>query len=252
MILVRRSRLIAAACAIGLVLVVAGFVSYRTVSMLDVMDSKVAAERMLFIGIVSAAGIGLAAASVFLDHIRFARQMETAVSVVRREGKLPQSILRRLGTVGTRVAVLYDELARKNEALRTRVDAQRQLIEFLVKNLDVGLCICDVRGRVLYATPSILREADLTIGEATGQPVSLLLPDVRFVEIVRTLDRTGDVHEDGERRRFYPITDDRGFVSYVVCGRDIELEPHAAARQMTQPRRRFLDRARRLFGRSAG
>lgn len=252
MILIRRGKLVAYAALVVVAVVGLGAVGYATVRWGE-LGVKAAGERLLYLGIVASVIVVAATAWLLADHISFNRQLDRAAGMVRREGRLPDQKIRRLGVVGDRIAVLFDQLGAKNEALRNRIDAQRQVIEFETKNITQPMCITDVRGTVLYVTTAMLNRFDRPIGEVAGRRLQALVSDLDIDYVVRILDRTGEVHTGQDGRKFYPITDNRGVVNYVVylhpAGR---LEPHVAARQMTKPRGRIIDRARRFFGRSAG
>jgi PAS domain-containing protein len=254
-VLIQRRKLYAFAFLTAGAVTLTGVLTYRIVGQVasGTLAEKIGAERALYAAIVAAVVILAAGAWALSDHVRFLRRLASATSLVRREGRLPTGKLRNLGPVGERIRSLFAELVAKNEALATRIDAQRQLMSFLLENSNLVAAVLDVRGTVLYANHRFLAEVDRDRSSVIDGQIEDIVTDVDMEDIATILDRTGEETRDSKGRAYYPVTDDRGVLAYVVYVADPEhLNRRATGRQMTARRRSFSDRIRRFFGRPAG
>jgi len=192
MILVKRNTAIflymlftAAIVAIG----VYAYLEFSGEASAPVAELKTKAESVLYISLSGAAVILAAFVSVSLRTLSLYRELDRIIELNKRGDFSPELSMKKLGSVGERITLLYYSLNALNERKTLKISGLSSLADFLVDNLNFPFLACDVQGHILYISKDLAERLDQPRSELLSRNVEEVFPDVPFRDSVLELDR---------------------------------------------------------------
>jgi PAS domain-containing protein len=209
--------------AVGTVAAVAYFSSARLAVELDPgasAESKVVAERVLFLGIIAtilAAGAGLA---VIVRAVRITSLLDKLIVMNRISGFSAERALRGLGDVGDKIATVFRQVAELSEKKSRKISALTGLNELLLNVSDQLVLVVDVKGNVLQASKPLLERLDRARSDIVGVYLDDLLPGANIKAAIQEASQTRSAvvrERDRDSLVFNPVVNRDGQVTYLVA-----------------------------------
>ena len=120
---------------------------------------------------------------------------------VRRDIVPGRDFQNNLGVIGDRLTTIFNQISRQNLMKTRKISAMHDLVEFLVRNSEKTILVCDVLGKIQYAGDNLDVVLNKERSELIGVSVQSLIPGIPFGEL-----RAGLMQErqprSGFRRRF--------------------------------------------------
>ena len=214
MIVMRRSFLIAGTVIVGAMFLGLGVYGYRLIG-----TAEISAERFLYV-----AGLGaLTSTILFLTGVFRAvaldNRLDRLISQGTRRDIIPGRDFAALGTLGKKLTTIYNQIGRQNVLKTRKISGMHDLIEFLVRNQDRAIAVCDVTGAIRYANEELAESVERNRIELIGENMKEILTDFSMSSLLPTLLQTRQpVSETLGGREFscYPIEDRSGEPAYLV------------------------------------
>lgn len=124
-----------------------------------------------------------------------------------------------LGELGQSFHTMNSELLQTNEARGIKIQALNRLTEFLVQNHGQPLCITNIKGEILYASPSFLEKTDAQRSQLINSYISQEFPGIHQGHIITAFQKDHGVYRaESARGNFsvYPVRDHRQEITYLV------------------------------------
>jgi PAS domain-containing protein len=181
--------------------------------------AKVAAERALYVGIVTSLVVVLAALLTWLRSFRMSTALDRLVEMNRLSGYSPDRALKRLGDIGPKIADLYAQLSDLSDKKSRKIASLTSLNDYLLSVMSQLVVVTDATGRVVQASKPVLERVSKSRSEVIGVPIDDLIPNADAVTAIREMDRS-HVPVVRERRGdslvFTPVIDRDNRVAYMV------------------------------------
>lgn len=124
-----------------------------------------------------------------------------------------------LGELGESFYEMNSQLLQTNEARGIKIQAMNRLTEFLVQNHGQPLCITNIKGEILYASPSFLEKTGTGRSRLINSFISQEFPGIRPGHIVTSFQKDhSEYSAESENGNFsvYPVRDHRQEITYLV------------------------------------
>ena len=214
MIVLRRSFLIVGTVFAGAVILGLGVYGYRLLG-----DARIVAERFLYV-----AGIGaLASMTLFLTGIIRAvaldHRLDRLISQGTRRDIIPGRDFAALGTLGEKLTTIYNQIGRQNLLKARKISGMHDLVEFLVRNQDRPIAVCDVTGAIRYANEDWAENIEKSRIDLIGENLNEILPGFSLSSLLPTLLQSRQPAAGtaaGREFSCYPIEDKSGELAYLI------------------------------------
>ena len=157
-------------------------------------DAKVPAERFLYISVVGVSVILLSFLATAGRTLSVYRELD------KRGDFSPELSMKKLGSIGERITLLYFTLNTLNEKKSLKISSLSGLTEFLVEQVELPLFVTDVRGTMLYVSRVFIESSEKNRGEVLNMSVEDLYPDVPYGDALLKLDKNRAPVEISELR----------------------------------------------------
>ncbi len=241
MLTLRKGTLVAftaAAVAAVLGLGIYGYLSRSSLWANGGLAAKVGAEQLLYAAVLLAIAMIVLALLLFRRGTRVIRELDRILALTQNGLTHPGEGLRRLGDLGTRIALLVDRLSDLNRKRALKISGLSHLIDFLVDNMERNVLILDRRGEISRCSKKVLRQLGVEKGALAGRMASDVIAGLDYDDIVAELEklRTPATRKglEAEKRRytgdviFAPIFNADDILVSVVC----LLEPGALVEEI--------------------
>lgn len=221
-LLIRRNVLILLvllAVAAAIVPAAVGFSLLREAAGISPVTAKMLAERVLFVGVVSASSLLVVLVVVLVRVYRLSTALSRIADLHRIGGYDVEPALQRLGDVGDSITRIYGQLTELSARKSTRIAAMNSLLNVVMARSPQKLLVVNPRGTVFRATPAALRFLQKKAGEVLGRPVSAVIPDVEFARARAAIGRSSDAwtaEDSSFPVAVQPVFNDRGEIGYYV------------------------------------
>lgn len=182
-------------------------------------ELKTAAESILFISLAGAAVILTAFLIVIRRTVSLFRELDKMIELNKRGDFSPELSMKKLGSIGERITLLYFTLNSLNERKTLKISALSGLADFLVDNIDIALLATDVQGYIRYVSRSFSERTERQRSDLISKNVDQIFPEVPFRDLVVELDRINSSLELKELKTpltLVGIRDRRNELSYVI------------------------------------
>ena len=183
------------------------------------LELKAKAESILYISLSGAAVILVAFMVVVGRTMSLYRELDKMIELNKLSDFSPDLSMKKLGSIGERITLLYHSLNSLNERKTLKISALSGFADFLVDNIEIPLMATDVQGFVRYASRSLTERTDRPRSELMGRKVADLFPDVPFRDSVLELDKRNspvELKESKSPLTLIGIRNRRNELSYVV------------------------------------
>ena len=209
-------------------------------------ELKAKAESILYISLSGAAVILVTFIVVSGRTMSLFRELDKMIELNKLGDFSPELSMKKLGSIGERITLLYYSLNSLNERKTLKISALSGFADFLVDNIEIPLLATDVQGFVRYVSRRLTERTERPRSELMGRNAEDLFPDVPFRDSVLELDKLNSPVELKELKS--PITlvgirNRRNELTYVVW--IFEGAPHLPERysgDKVKARRRGLKR----------
>jgi len=190
---------------------------------LTAAELKLWAENSFFLSLLA----GMLVLAVFLVVLKRSRdvlrELDKARSLARYGSFTSSGSLRRLGTLGEKIRLLYLQLAELNDMKSLKISSLAGVIGFLLQAGELPLLIADVTGKITQASRKYLNQYKLEQQDLVGKYLSEVFPDLIWQEVVTNLEKEHQALKSSavkETLGFYPVFNRGGELSEVICVRD--------------------------------
>ena len=228
-----------------------GIYGYQALGAGGEIDHKALAERLLYLSII---GVTLVVA-MFLGTVgrtlSLYRELDKMIELNKRGDFSPELTMKKLGSIGERITLLYFTLNSLNEKKTLKISALSGLADFLIENVETPLFVTDVRGRMVYISREFSARTEKNRSELLNQDALGLFPEVPYRDLVLELDKkklTIETEAAGDPLSLMGIRNRMNELSYIiwVFARGIHLPNGSPRTVQTQEKQ---SRLRRLIGR---
>jgi PAS domain-containing protein len=182
-------------------------------------ESKAKAETILYISISGAAVILVAFIVVSGRTLSLYRELDKMIELNKSRDFSPELSMKKLGSIGERITLLYFSLNALNERKTLKISALAGLADFLADNIEIPFLATDVQGFVRYVSRSFTEGAGRPRSEIIGRNVEEVFPDVPFRDSILELDKLNSPVELKESKgplTLIGIRNRRNELSYVA------------------------------------
>ena len=182
MILIRRNIAISFFFLFTLSIAAMGVYGYRTMAGGGDAspEGKAEAERFLYIAIIGVSVIAVTFLFTAGRTLSLYRELDKMIELNKRGDFSPELSMKKLGSIGERITLLYFTLNSLNEKRSLKISSLSSLSEFLVDNVELPLFVTDVRGIILYVSRNFAESTEKNRTEVLNRSVENLYPDVEF------------------------------------------------------------------------
>ena len=214
MIAVRRFYLVFSAVLAGILFVGLGVTGYRLIG-----ESDPRAELFLYVSLVGAAAAVLLFTAGILRAEALDRRLDRLISRGTRKDILPGRDFAALGSLGEKLDIIFGQITRQNQLKSQKISALSDLVEFLVRNQERAVAVCDVGGTVRFMSDEWAEKTDSNRLEIIGESISGSLEDFSMETVAPLLQRTRQPSGGSAGKReyvCYPIEDRTGLLTYIA------------------------------------
>jgi hypothetical protein len=216
---------------------------------LTAAELKLWAENSFFLSLAA----GVLVLAVFLAVLKRSRdvlrELDKARDLARYASFSSSGSLRRLGTLGEKIRLLYLQLADLNDKKSLKISSLSGVIDFMLQVGELPLLISDVTGKITQASRKYLDQYKLNQPDLVGKYLTEVFPDLIWPEVIARLEKEHQALKSGvvkETLVLYPVFNRGGELSEVLCvrGRDSLLGELA---HVGVEATRTMDRVRRFI-----
>lgn len=196
-----------------------GVLGYRTAFDASGGAGKSQAELVLFLSIAAATClvIALLVTSGRTRHI--SRELDKMIALNHFGEFSPEIAMKKLGTIGEKITLLYFRLNVLNEKRSLKISALADLVDLLALNLEVPLFVSDISGEILYISRRATERFEKSRAELLNTTIGKLFPKVNLESLVTQLDRAAGTQKMEHRElpiTTVPVFNRRSELTYIV------------------------------------
>ena len=216
-------------------------------------ELKAKAETILYISLSGAAALLVAFIVIAGRTLSLFRELDKMIELNKVGDFSPELSMKKLGSIGERITLLYYSLNSLNERKTLKISALSSFAEFLIDNVESPLLATDVQGFVRYVSRSLTERTGRPRSELMGRKVEELFPDVPFRDSVLDLDKHSspvEIEELDDPLTLVGIRSRKNELTYVVwlfAG-----TPHLPEKQSGVRARRKRPGLKRILARRRG
>jgi PAS domain-containing protein len=219
-LLVSRPAAVAFALIAVAMIVGVGIVGYRTVDADIPADAiKERAELILYLAVASAVVLLLSVTIVAARTRHLGRELDKMVALNRFGDFSPELSMKKLGSIGEKITLLYFRLNALNEKRALKISALSDLVQLLALNIDTPFVVSDISGSVKYVSRGATEKLPGNRSELMNSTLTELAPALNMQLLVTRLERTNEAEtlSEGEDAIIaIPVRNRRGELTYVV------------------------------------
>lgn len=228
MLVIRKMFLYAACvfscCAVTLMSVY-GYFTVKGMSAGRDLELKYYAENFVYLAVIFIAATVLIYVYAFLNSRRLMKQLEKVSDVIRSGENEVGDHFRRLGPLGDKISALFFDLRRLGEAKSLKISALSNLNGFLADNIDLGLFILDVSGRITNCSKKMLTDSEMEKTAIVEKNIEDVVSGLNFTNLLLELKekRIPVARKDLRAANysgdfvFYPVFNSMNRVAAIVC-----------------------------------
>jgi PAS domain-containing protein len=221
MVILSKSRLIAFAVVVCLILAALGWHGYNLVTSLgdSGIETRLAAEEILFASIAAILIVVILAVILLRRAASLDKRLDRLIEQGRNSEIVPGRDFSTMGPLGDKLRDLFNLLSQSNYQKTRKISAMQALVIFLIRNQDQAIVICDSAGIVRYVSDVFLEKRQLTRVDVLDFSLSEALPGIPLDQIASQLTRSREPLEgktDDTAYACYPFTDRSNELSYLV------------------------------------
>jgi hypothetical protein len=164
MVILSKSRLIAFAVVVCLILAALGWHGYNLVTSLgdSGIETRLAAEEILFASIAAILIVVILAVILLRRAASLDKRLDRLIEQGRNSEIVPGRDFSTMGPLGDKLRDLFNLLSQSNYQKTRKISAMQALVIFLIRNQDQAIVICDSAGIVRYVSDVFLEKRQLT------------------------------------------------------------------------------------------
>ena len=182
-------------------------------------ESKALAERMLFFSVLAAIALLLVVLFLFARTANISRELDKMVELNRYGDFSPEVSMKKLGSIGEKITLLYFRLNALSEKRALKISALSDLVQLLATNVSTPLLIGDVTGEILYVSRLAGEKLGKSRAELLNAVIPEVLPSVNLQTVINQLDRTRtpqSLDGDGNPISIVPVYNKTNELAYII------------------------------------
>jgi len=214
MIVVRRAFLVATTIATGLTALGLGVYGFTLLG-----ETRLEAERFFYVALLAAILLVTLVLTGILKAEALDRRLNRLIAQGNSRDILPDRDFQALGSLGDKLAAIFAQVGRQNELKTRKISGLHDLVEFLVRNQDRPVAVCDASGIVRYANEEGGEAVETPRIDLIGESLAAARNGFSMNDLIAKLLQTRQPAEGslGERDFVaYPIEDRSGELAYII------------------------------------
>lgn len=181
----------------------------------DAIACKLAAERLLYIGITGTLILLILFAGIYRKRVRIEQKLRRLATLGGTASPGRQLSSESLGSLGDTLSVLYRRILEINEQQAFKLSGQAELISLLTADAEAPIAVTDVTGKLLYTSARYDKRAGEIKSKLIGNPIESVEESVVISEIMNELENS---HTFRAERGYtvIPVINSRGSISYLL------------------------------------
>ncbi len=186
---------------------------------------KLAAERLLFIGIVGELLLIGIVARIFISRISIEKKLERISTLGGTASPAAQLRSSGLGALGETLEHLFRHILEVNEKQALKLSAQSELIELLIAGVEAPVVLTDITGRILYLSDKYEKRSGELRSKLLDASIESFEEELVVPMVVRELEqgrffstdgKSGEAKSKGTSFTALPIYNKLGGISYIL------------------------------------
>lgn len=182
-----------------------------------------AAEVLFFLSLCGVLLLIITALSLRVRALMNFKHLDTLFAAGRSDITQPQLWKKRLGPLGEKFYAYHREILDVSHQKGLKINGLSALVRIILHNFPDSLLITDIRGTILYASPSSLETLEKTSAEILQTPITRHIPEIRPLYVASELNRSRNALsiQAGEKTlSALPAFDEREQCAYMIFALD--------------------------------